>query len=703
MLTLRKLRLQDFLSHESTELSFEVGDKYLIDGISGAGKSSVIDAVVWALYGVSRSDNKNLVRKGGKKAQVDLVLDKDGVEYTVQRSITAGGKHTLNVLVGEVAHDLTGVRELQAWIEKDLVGASYALFTNSIAYLQNSQESFVLQTAVRRKDMLIELVGTVDLDGLLEKTKNVISLTKTEYVVAETRMGSLTELNKQSATARDSLPKLEDDADTMRMSIITLKSNLEIAQKKVQPQLDIEKRRNELQVSLQSLKAVKQGTEHEIASFAVIRESMKGIQAEIAQIEGTLQGQDRAVLVAAIESIQSELGVLREFEEKKRALERERPVPPNTETTRSYVLGQIASMKGSPTCPAGENCPHEQGSHKALASLNATLVTLDEQEATYGLAKEKFEKEMRTLTDTIRILSQGDASLRLKSAEEALHTYTSMNALLDSKKLLLQSKEETLSRESVCVENLANTTEAITKHELSLAELPVVDDLVLRATKAEIHTIQHELAIEEPKLREQEAKIAVVKKQIEDHQKRATDIEGLSVQLSNLDAQMQDLEALKTALGANGIQVVLIDHVIPTIEDRINLTLMKMSDFRVRLDTQRVSSDEKKMVEGLFITIINDMGEEMPFENYSGGERLKIIVSISEALASFQNVGFRLYDETFMGLDENSTESFVAVLDALRTEFSQILCVSHILQIKELFDQKITITKRNGISYARTE
>ena len=73
-------------------------------------------------------------------------------------------------------------------------------------------------------------------------------------------------------------------------------------------------------------------------------------------------------------------------------------------------------------------------------------------------------------------------------------------------------------------------------------------------------------------------------------------------------------------------------------------------------------------------------------------------MAISESLATLQKVGFRMFDEIFLGLDENSTESFAAVLGSLQKNFNQILCISHLMQIKDLFDKKITIKKINGIS-----
>ena len=124
-----------------------------------------------------------------------------------------------------------------------------------------------------------------------------------------------------------------------------------------------------------------------------------------------------------------------------------------------------------------------------------------------------------------------------------------------------------------------------------------------------------------------------------------------------------------------------------------------MSDFRIRLATQKEKADEEGVKEGLFITVINDRKEELAFTNYSGGEKVKITVAISEALASLMNtVGFRIMDENIVSLDSESTEGFVDVLLKLQEKFPQLLIISHLQEIKDIFEKQILITKVNGVS-----
>ncbi len=178
----------------------------------------------------------------------------------------------------------------------------------------------------------------------------------------------------------------------------------------------------------------------------------------------------------------------------------------------------------------------------------------------------------------------------------------------------------------------------------------------------------------------------------------------LTSDVSLIEGKLNKLFMIKEAFGSKGIKTVIVDYILPRLEDGVNSVLSKLSDLRIRFDTQRDSLDGENQVERLFITIINEEGEEMAFENYSGGERLKITVAISEALAYLQPVGFRIFDEVFIGLDDASTESFASVLDKIqnhydmKNHFSQLICVSHMGAIKDMFDKVIAVRKNGGIS-----
>ena len=165
---LKSIQLKNFLSHSDTKLELKADQKLLIDGISGSGKSSLVEAVVWCLYGKGRADNRSLIKRGETGGSVVLVIENDEVSYKIERKITQEGKHELKLLRKKVKTyapvKVNGIKETQEFIENDILGCSYLLFINSVVYPQDSAENFVKQTAGKRKDLLLEIINAAKYD-----------------------------------------------------------------------------------------------------------------------------------------------------------------------------------------------------------------------------------------------------------------------------------------------------------------------------------------------------------------------------------------------------------------------------------------------------------------------------------------------------------------------------------------------------------
>ena len=142
----------------------------------------------------------------------------------------------------------------------------------------------------------------------------------------------------------------------------------------------------------------------------------------------------------------------------------------------------------------------------------------------------------------------------------------------------------------------------------------------------------------------------------------------------------------------------MIDYLIPKLEESINRILGKLSDFSVKLDTQKSGIRKETVLDGLFITVINPEGLEMDFDSFSGGEKVKISTAINESLAEISKISFRILDESILSLDGESTEKFIETLIEIQNRVNQTICISHIPEIKSIFDEKIEVVKVGGIS-----
>jgi DNA repair protein SbcC/Rad50 len=91
-----KLRIEGFLSYrEPVELDFTSFSLACISGANGAGKSALLDAITWALFGQARKRDESVINNhpSVKAAEVTLDFDYEGNRYRVQR-INPRGKTT---------------------------------------------------------------------------------------------------------------------------------------------------------------------------------------------------------------------------------------------------------------------------------------------------------------------------------------------------------------------------------------------------------------------------------------------------------------------------------------------------------------------------------------------------------------------------------------------------------------------------------
>lgn len=159
------LRIAGFLSyHDPVELDCTGFDLACISGHNGAGKSSLLDAITWCLFGEARGRSSDVInlRPDVKAAEVTLTFQHEDNVYRVQRTLPRN-KNT--ILEFQVRTD-TGwkpltektTRETQARIEQTL-RLDFDTFVNASFFLQGKADQFTQQNASRRKEILSNILG----------------------------------------------------------------------------------------------------------------------------------------------------------------------------------------------------------------------------------------------------------------------------------------------------------------------------------------------------------------------------------------------------------------------------------------------------------------------------------------------------------------------------------------------------------------
>ena len=158
-----RLKLSGFLSYRHpVELDFSGFHLACISGENGAGKSSLLDAMTWALFGQARKRDESVVNLQSKAAEVAFSFSYESNQYRVIRSQARGKTQLLEfqVLDGSEWRPLTEhtKSETQARIEK-VLRLDYDTFINVSFFLQGRADQFAQQIPTRRKEILGNILG----------------------------------------------------------------------------------------------------------------------------------------------------------------------------------------------------------------------------------------------------------------------------------------------------------------------------------------------------------------------------------------------------------------------------------------------------------------------------------------------------------------------------------------------------------------
>lgn len=187
-----RLELEGFSTfRDRVELDFDGIDLVAFTGPTGAGKSTLIDAMTFALYGsVARYDNANrvapVIHQLSAEARVRLDFESGGQTYTAIRVVRrrssrgreADGATTKEARLERVEADgsttvLAGeVRELNAAVE-DLLGLDFAQFTRTIVLPQGEFAAFLRDEQATRDRLLQRLLdlGIYERMGQLARSR----------------------------------------------------------------------------------------------------------------------------------------------------------------------------------------------------------------------------------------------------------------------------------------------------------------------------------------------------------------------------------------------------------------------------------------------------------------------------------------------------------------------------------------------------
>jgi DNA repair exonuclease SbcCD ATPase subunit len=194
MILFEKIRWKNFLStgNQFTELDFTLNATNLIIGTNGAGKSTVLDALTFSLFGKP-------FRKINKPQLINTVNEKDcrvEVEFSVGKiewKVVRGIKPAIFEIYrnGTLLDQSSAALDQQKWLEQTVLKMNYKSFTQIVILGSSTFVPFMQLPAAHRREVIEDLLDIKIFSSMNTIIKDKIRVIRDEVKTLELKKESL--------------------------------------------------------------------------------------------------------------------------------------------------------------------------------------------------------------------------------------------------------------------------------------------------------------------------------------------------------------------------------------------------------------------------------------------------------------------------------------------------------------------------------
>jgi exonuclease SbcC len=667
----KTLTLENIRSYkDETPIQFPTGT-ILFEGDIASGKSTILYAIEFALFGLGDMKSSSLLRNGARQGRVALRFEIDGKEYEVHRSLVKKGKvvHQEECYIdGPDGRSVLSSSELKERVLQILgfneppnpraqsVIYRYAIFTpqeemKEVILKEPDERLQTLRKALRVEDYKVAADNTSTLLGKLkERTKYLEGATQDidtlkKKIDEETKLiaqlndelGPLKEKEKQLTEEvrikNEKLKQLQGEREKIRKAegiIPLLEKQIEdknrLIDQAVEENESLRKRIEDAEPKIVDLQSVKRSTEES-------KEELKQRQSD---------------LKAKLKDAQKRKG---QFDER---------------------IGNLNSILERSTCPVCERPVEPQEFRAKCNHVMGERLALENDIGSYETSISKIDELLEALA-------------RYETAQGQL-------ALLLSQ---MKETKENIERNNLDAKELSGSVKALQAQ--------------LKEAQAEIEPLQQVLqsTLElEKDVQDLNSKITEAGKEVSAKATSITESEENKKELQDqLGEKERWLETLKSLREHN---IWLDEYLAPTIG---NIEKHVMTSINQRFTDQfqrwfQLLIDDPEMqvrINEDFTPIIEREGYEQDFNALSGGERTSVALAYRLALnTTVQEVtiaggsNLLILDEPTDGFSKEQLFKIRDILEELKCP--QVILVSHEKELEGFADHVYRVQKSDGVS-----
>lgn len=647
------IEMGDFLAHANTNLNFDNGVTVFV-GHNGAGKSSIIDAVTFALFGKhTRKSSKGLIKRGATQGFAKVNFSVNGKNYEAVRKIDSKGTlaATFSETVGgERIEIAAGERKqfgesMTEEIEKR-IGLDFEKLKVASIVQQGELNAIINSKPKEFKELLNAIIGIDKLDVASESMKIVNKefrqSIKEKVGYDDTHIEILLkDLERYQNEVKEATPQ-KDQLQTKQKE---LQNEIENSRKKIEtdaPKIDkmnqLESRKTEL---MEYARKAIDGIRHEI-------------QQEINENERKLRDCEGCFESASLkEGLESKIQKTEQADEE--TLNKIQEIKSQIVSLKEkQILASKLQLKDN-KCPVCDSKveklnPFFQEEHlkEELATLEGQVIQKEKEQQMYNQKRKDFSAKLQSARDA-------EATLRahsIKSKEELDEIQEGIKTKKQKIEKIPKASSTDLTEMSQIDDHAKTIFENITKLESDTKGFDEGEFLNLKKSVNEKQT----------KLSQMDQSIGAILETITKGNQQIEIIKNAVSELNTVKEYVANLDDIQNNIFSRD------GHVATSLRSwALNSISTKTSEYLTLLNTkiQRIQLTEKARDISI---ICNSKNEELDLESLSGGEKVSVALALRLGMASLlgtSNLNLMILDEPTTHLDAERKKSLVGVLSQL--------------------------------------
>lgn len=686
---LKNLTLTNFRKFKKTYIEFPDGVTCVV-GFNGVGKSTIFEAIAWALYGPSaaRTSADQIKTDGASnkepcRVEIEFVFNESN--YRIVREMT-GKNHTANATATIDGREACNGAEAVTQFVLKKIGMDFKSFYTSIFAKQKELNSLSNMNASERRPLILRMLGIDSLDNVIKEIKTD---KKNKETIVEKLQNQLYTHNGENKIEIYQKEKQELNKKKHQLSETLKKQKNEIQKLKKQ----VEKTQGELiklKTEYEKLDAKKEKLEKTKEQFEQknkLTGEIKKLQQKIKERQNQIKKQEQeksnfSDVTKEIEKTQQKIEEIKNTQnEHIKKIEQK-----NTLTQRlkkdiseiEYKTKRIKQLGPEAECPT---CNRKLSDH-------------------YNKLLKKFETDKQK--------KENEINEYIKKVGEIKNKKTQSNKVyeaLNKKIFYFQKQQKNIDKIETTIENIKSEIDK-EKNELSLKEKKLEELEKIDFNKEEFKKIKTDIKKSYEKyqqkqsffnkqkdnlnqkrieLEKKQGNLKIFEKDIKNHSEKIKELKEYSNRIDKEKTLSRNLNMLNEVMSS--FRTYLISRIRPTLS-------LYASDFFRQLTNGKYSEidlDEK------YNLMVYDNGKKYGIERFSGGEedlanlclRLAISEVITERAGGVFN--FIILDEIFGSQDYIRRQNIIDSLSSLSSKYRQIFLITHVDDIKNDMENIISV------------